>query len=442
MKTWKLKFDWGKMLLASAIALMVLEATADLPAFCAPGHHAPKSRIPKATTSEMPDCEVGQLILQVGNTTTDDDYKSLLNEFNASELETIHVGDLTFRVVSVDKTKFMDTYKKLQKDTRLQMVALNLHYKPLAWPRTGPPDDPDFNLQPQLFVNKVIYEYAIGAGLPGEGAAGEVMGIIDTGVDANHVDLGGRVLRGINVITGGPGNRDSGSQNFPHGTFIAAEVASTTNNLTLGASENYNSEIFPVDVFNGRNFTELSDIVKGIAACIGVPGLRVINVSLGQRPPRTLNADPVYLKACEEFFHKNDGLVFNASGNSGPAKDTSERRDVNIVVAGVDSNFNYDGFSITGPAVTFAACSVGVVSSGPMPPPDGPVVMIKSKGTSFSAPACAAIAELMFAMNPSLKNHEVLALMKKHSIALPTSFHEGFGIPQADKCVLGALKRI
>jgi len=441
MKTWKLKFESGKKLLASATALMMLEATANLPAFCAPEHRAPKSRPPQVTTSEMPDCEVGQLILEVGNKTSDDDYKSMLTEYNASELETIRVGDLTFRVVSVDKAKFMDTYKKLQKDKRLKLVSLNMHYKPTAWPFTGPPDDPDFNLQPQLFVSGVIYEYAIGAGLPGEGASGQVMGIIDTGVQGNHADLGGRVLKGVNVVTGGPGNIDLGSGGFPHGTFIAAEVASTTNNLILGASENYKSQIFPVDVFNGRPGGPVSDVIKGIAACIGIPGLRVINLSLGNSPPNTLNADPVYLEACEQFYLKNDGLVFNASGNSGK-RDTSERREVNVVVAGVDSGFNYDGFSVTGPAVTFAACSVGVVSSGPMPPPSGNEVLIKSKGTSFSAPACAAIAELMFAVKPELRNHEVLALMKKWSIPLPESFGEGFGVPQADKCVLGALKRL
>jgi hypothetical protein len=68
--------------------------------------------------------------------------------------------------------------------------------------------------------------------------------------------------------------------------------------------------------------------------------------------------------------------------------------------------------------------------------------MIKSKGTSFSAPVCAAIAELMFAVKPELRNHEVLALMKKFSIPLPESFEEGFGVPQASKCVLGALGRL
>jgi hypothetical protein len=441
MKTWKHKFGPGKKLLASAMALMILEVIASLPAFCAPEHHAPKYRPPQATASAMPDCEAGQLILEVGKTTNDDDYKSMLNEYNASELETIHVGDLTFRVVSVDKSKFIDTYKKLQKDKRLKMVSLNMHCKPLAWPRTGPPDDPDFSLQPQMFVSGITHEYAIGAGLPGEGAEGEVMGIIDTGVQGNHPDLGGRVLRGVNVISGGPGDRDLGGQNFPHGTFIAAEVAATTNNLELGASPNYRSHIFPVDVFNGRGTTTVSDIVKGIAACIDVPYLRVINISLGTSPPNTLNADPVYLAACEEFYHKKDGLIFNASGNSGK-KDHSERRDINVVVAGVDSNFNQDGFSVTGRAVTFAACSVGVVSSGPMPPPDGRDVMIKSKGTSFSAPVCAAIAELMFAVKPELRNHEVLALMKKFSIPLPESFEEGFGVPQASKCVLGALWRL
>lgn len=437
IKTCKSLFESGHKIFASAASLMVLTATALLPVSAA-DPRVPAFRPAQKTVTKMPDCKQGQLIIVKAEKTSDDDYKAMLDEVEGSEVKSFQVGSKTFKVIQVGNAKFQDTYKKLKKDKRCELVSLNYRYRPSAWPFSGPPDDPDFPFQVQLFVHNVVDEWPIGAGRVGEGGAGQIMTIIDTGVQGNQLDLqgglGSRVFTGLNLITGGPGNVDTGGTGgagFPHGTFIGTEVASTTNNALLGASEDYNSFILPFNVFDDSEFTFTSTIIEAIGLTIGTPS-RVINISINGEPPSTLNTDPAYMAACEQFYFRNNGLIFNAAGNSGLV-DTSTRRKYNVVVAAVDANFNIADFSVVGPAVYMAGAGVDDVASTP----DNTTIV--ASGTSFAAPACAAIALNMFSLNPALLNGQVLNLMVRNSIHLRERQLVGAGVPQADRCINAAL---
>lgn len=104
---------------------------------------------------------------------------------------------------------------------------------------------------------------------------GVVVAVVDTGVDATHPDLRGRVLKGRNLIAG---NTDTRDQNG-HGTHVAGVIAATAGNRRGIAGLAPKADILPVRIFDSSGFTDTIYLAKGIKWAIN-HGAQVINMSL------------------------------------------------------------------------------------------------------------------------------------------------------------------
>jgi subtilisin family serine protease len=105
--------------------------------------------------------------------------------------------------------------------------------------------------------------------------AGITVGVVDTGVQANHPDLGGRVVTGLNTVT----NTTDTTDGAGHGTHVAGIIGATAGNGVGVAGIAPDATIEPLKVFTGQYAYE-SDIAEAFAYA-GQHGVQVVNASLG-----------------------------------------------------------------------------------------------------------------------------------------------------------------
>lgn len=121
---------------------------------------------------------------------------------------------------------------------------------------------------------------------------GQVVAIVDSGVDLDHPDLKRKLVRGA-TFTGCPdapngcgnGDWESGNTNeapSPHGTHVAGIAAAVTGNTTGIAGVARDAKIMPVKVLTdeGGSFEEVAAGIRWAAD----NGADVINLSLGALP--------------------------------------------------------------------------------------------------------------------------------------------------------------
>ena len=100
------------------------------------------------------------------------------------------------------------------------------------------------------------------------------VGVIDTGIAADHPDLPGAVIGGFNAIDGGSYADDNN-----HGTYVASVLAARRNGVGMvGVAPD--ALLYSIKVMNsdGRGF--ISDIIEGCQWAIGEK-IPVVNMSLG-----------------------------------------------------------------------------------------------------------------------------------------------------------------
>jgi serine protease len=106
--------------------------------------------------------------------------------------------------------------------------------------------------------------------------SGAVVAVVDTGVDATHPDLRGRLVDGYNAIDGGSWQDDNG-----HGTFMAGIIAAVTGNGLGVASVAPLARIMPIKALGADGSGNVDDVVRGIRWAVD-HGADVINLSLAE----------------------------------------------------------------------------------------------------------------------------------------------------------------
>jgi subtilisin family serine protease len=350
-----------------------------------------------------------------------DECTSAVREADGTVVKTITNGRMTAYLVRVPEGKMQQTMTKLSKNKEhFDAVQANMRLYKNS-------NDPLFSQQYQLPQMNVPQAWLF----KGD-AKGVRIGVIDTGVNGAQADLAGRVDAGANIITGGHGNVDLGSNGFFHGTFVSTCAAAATNNYTLGASPAYRALIVPADVFNGASFTSDADLLNAVFY-MESRGVRLINMSINAPVPFTLanqSAHPVLFAGFVDFYN-GGGLLFNSAGNDGMF-DSSARTPYLIVISAIDSTEALASFSTYGNPLWFTAAGVNVVSSDVNSKP------LIASGTSFSCPLACSVAAQIWGNRPYLTNSQVLQIMVNTAVQPPsysaTKF--GYGIPNSGAAVL------
>ncbi|HEV7605576.1 MAG TPA: S8 family serine peptidase [Candidatus Limnocylindrales bacterium] len=225
------------------------------------------------------------------------------------------------------------------------------------------------------------------------GAGGPIIAVIDTGVDATHPDLGGRVLAGYDFINhDGDASDDNG-----HGTHVAGIIAATGNNAIGGAGVCWGCRILPVKALDAGGGGSYSTLAAAITWATD-HGARIISMSLsGDSSSRTLGDAVVYAQG-------RGIVVVAAAGNAGSTirRYPAAFPDVVAVAASTESG-TLIGFSNRGADwvdVAAGACSVSTARGG------GYVNMC---GTSMATPFVAGSLGLLLAADPGATASEALA---------------------------------
>lgn len=230
---------------------------------------------------------------------------------------------------------------------------------------------------------------------------GVVVAVIDSGVDAKHPDLAGRVLPGTGF--GSSKGTDGTTDPDGHGTGMAAIIAATgKNGGALGIAPG--AKILPVASAEKEQFT--LDVVAESIRWAADHGAKVVNLSLGFSSSMT----PSLVKAVNYAIEK-DVVLVAATGNE--AKEVSAPANIGgvIAVAGTNREGKPWKSSNFGADTVLAAPAEGIVTAAPESVyASGYAEM---DGTSAASAIVAGVAALVRAKHPQMPAKDVVnALIK------------------------------
>jgi len=250
-------------------------------------------------------------------------------------------------------------------------------------------DDPQY---PSLWgIKKIKADCAWDTNI---GAGNIKVAVVDTGVDYNHEDLAGTVIKGYDFVN----NDNDPKDDQGHGTHVAGTVAATINNNKGVVGVGPNVKILAVKVLNSAGSGTWSQVANGIIYAAD-HGARVINLSLGGPSPSQTVQNAV------NYAWTKGVLVACAAGNSGAgAPGYPAAYPSCLAVAATDQNDQRASFSQFAPNGV-AAPGVGILSTTM-----GNTYGNKS-GTSMATPHVAGLAGLLFGQNPNRTNARVRQIL-------------------------------
>jgi subtilisin family serine protease len=252
------------------------------------------------------------------------------------------------------------------------------------------------------------------------GAAVKV-GVIDTGIQLSHPDLGANIKGGYNAIN----SSKSADDDNGHGTHVAGTIGAIDNEIgVIGTAPQV--DLYAIKVLDRRGSGYLSDVIEGLDWAVA-NGMDVVNMSLGSSSDvgafRTAvtNADAAGL------------VMVAAAGNDyGAAVGYPAAYPEVIAVSAVDSYDSLASFSSVGPEVDFAAPGVSVPSTY-----KGSTYKSLS-GTSMASPHVAGAAALVLGAKGPLTPAEVKARLTATADSLSglTDSQQGSGLVDAEEAAL------
>jgi subtilisin family serine protease len=260
--------------------------------------------------------------------------------------------------------------------------------------------------------------------------------VIDSGVDATHPELAGRILDAESFVGGSPRVDALG-----HGTFVAGLIAAGVDNGIGIAGLAPSAELLVAKVVTSSRAIPIEAEAKAIRWAVE-NGARVINMSLGGiRDPLDPERDSFsQLEADAVAYAVSNGVVVVAAVGNADQAPSSPWQYASYPAAlphvlgvsaisesgGVPKFSNrdkvYNDVAAPGEKILsifprpltarFPACSEQGYSSC------GPEDYRVAQGTSFAVPQVSAAAALLFSLRPLLRPEQVTALLRRTAVDL------------------------
>lgn len=229
--------------------------------------------------------------------------------------------------------------------------------------------------------------------------AGVTVAVLDSGVDAAHTDLAGRVLPGADFVDG---TTDGRHDFVGHGTTVAALIAGRDDTAAGVAGVAPRAKILPVRVLDRANrFSDAAVVANGLRWAVD-RGAKVVNMSLGGAARSPQLADAI------AYAFAHDVVVVACTGNviaGQPAQVWYPAREPGVVaVAGLTQMPTGLGLwsgGLTGPDTVLTAPADDLTGARP-----GGYWQVQ--GTSFAAPLVAGIAALIRSRWPTMSAANVI----------------------------------
>ncbi|MGC4925126.1 S8 family peptidase [Streptomyces sp. DT117] len=242
---------------------------------------------------------------------------------------------------------------------------------------------------------------------------GTKIAVVDTGIDATHPDLAGRVVAERN-FSGSPDAKDR----VGHGTHVASTAAGTGAKDARFKGVAPGAQLINAKVLDDRGAGDDSGVIAGVDWAVA-QGADVINMSLGG--PDTPGIDP--LEAQVNKVSAEKGVLFAiAAGNNGPGLGTIASpgsADAALTVGAVDDGDAMADFSGVGPRTgdgavkpDLTAPGVGITAAaatgtGGQNPPGYATL----DGTSMATPHVAGAAAILKQKNPAWTGAQIKAAL-------------------------------
>ncbi|WP_127533027.1 S8 family peptidase [Paenibacillus kobensis] len=238
----------------------------------------------------------------------------------------------------------------------------------------------------------------------GRGSDSVIVAVLDTGVQGDHPDLKGKLVRGTNIVTEG----DYPEDDVGHGTHVSGIIAASVNNGEGVAGLSWYNKIMPVKVLDSSGAGSTYSVAQGVIWATD-HGAKVINMSLGNY------AQADFLHDAVKYAFDHDVVLVAASGNDNTERPGYPAAYPEVFAVGAtDQHSKRAAFSNYGDYVDVAAPGDAIASTYP-----GNQYAALS-GTSMASPHVAALAALIRSVNPELKNTEVMDIMRQTAHDLGT----------------------
>jgi subtilisin family serine protease len=333
---------------------------------------------------------------------------------------------------------------------RYTEVVPDDQYFGVAPPYTGPDITP---VQWDMYYTQMPAAWDISEGSPGVRIA-----VIDTGYDANNIDICSKVV-GSAVFDLGTGNQDTSASpqdDDGHGSDVSGIAASVTNNVTRFAGVGWNVDLLEVRVFKQATTANPNppgassqDIAAGINWAVA-HGARVINMSLGSTPGAPCDAGEQ--TAINNAVAANVAVVVAAGNDSSNV--FGDPADCNgVVVAGASalddtsnpaapkektaSYTDYNNNNTWGLVAPGSDPDAAQLTCGTAPkcdflqwifnaysttaccasstPPNGGSHQVLIAGTSMAAPHVAGVAALMISKDAGITPAQIANILKANA---------------------------
>ncbi|MBW3620760.1 MAG: S8 family serine peptidase [Actinobacteria bacterium] len=229
---------------------------------------------------------------------------------------------------------------------------------------------------------------------------GQVIAIVDSGVDLGHPDLVDRFVRDAagNILGRDYIDDDTIPQDRNgHGTMVAGIAAATADNGVGIAGVAPGAELLPVRVLDAHGRGSAADVDAAIRWAVD-NGATVVNLSLESVAPLPGTIVSQAPEAAVRYAWERGVVVVAAAGNSGSGfTDYSESSPV-LLVGATDHDDEPASFSDSGRDDAVMAPGVGIISTWCDPTPAGcdpENGYGQADGTSFAAPSVAGAVAVL-----------------------------------------------
>ncbi|MFD1733374.1 S8 family serine peptidase [Deinococcus malanensis] len=268
----------------------------------------------------------------------------------------------------------------------------------------------------QTYLNRIqapqAWEYLQSCGKTPTAA---VTAVLDSGVDASHLDLNGRLLPGQS-FQGTPETTDETG----HGTAVAGLIGASTNNAIGLAGVTWSGRnLVPIKIIDGTGGTTTAKLTQGLNAALA-RGAKVINMSVGtpgnpgdaalDAALNTAARSAVLIAAAGNT--SNEGVYYPASNpNVIAVGAVGARNDVLACYSARPNDTVKRGLDLVAPGgAGRGRCPEATVEQDMLVLAPGNAYT-HIAGTSEAAPLVSGVAALMRAANPDLSAAQTRTLL-------------------------------